>query len=265
VSAGTVAVTGASSGIGRAAAIALAAAGCTVVAAMRSPEPLGGGIAVLPLDLADSASVAAFADALLARGPLRALVNSAGVPCLGAVEERPVERPRAAMQVNFFGTMQLCGAVAGALRRQGSGLIVNLSSSLAAAALPLYGGYCASKAALEAATEALHLELAPHGVSVRILRPGLVKTAFGGKRSAQAPGPDSPYAGRLDNPEPDDLGSMISSPETVAEVIVAMVRGPTGPFRVVVGEDARRWVENRRRLDDEVFFEGVARGGYPFR
>jgi len=264
VSAGTVAVTGASSGIGRAAALALAAAGCDVVAAMRSPEPLADGIAVLSLDLRDGASVAAFADAILARGPLRALVNTAGIPCLGAIEELPGERLREAMEVNFFGTLQLCGAVAAALRRQGAGLIVNVSSSLGAAALPLYGGYCASKAALEAATEALHLELAPHGLSVRILRPGLVKTAFGGKRAAQAPGPDSPYAGRLDTPEPDDLLSMISAPETVAAAIVAMVHDPQGPFRVVVGEDARRWVGNRKRLDDEDFLERVGKEGYAF-
>lgn len=261
----TVAVTGASSGIGRAAALALAARGHSVVAAMRQPEALPGVAAVLPLDLADSASVATFAEAVLARGPLRALINSAGIPCLGAVEELPDERLREAMEVNFFGTLRLCGAVAGALRRQGWGLIVNVSSSLGAAALPLYGGYCASKAALEAATEALHLELAPHGVSVRILRPGLVATAFGGKRSAQAPAADSPYAERLDNPEPDDLVPMVSKPETVAAAIVEMVEQPKGPFRVTVGEDARRWVENRRKLDDESFLRGVAEGGYPFR
>ena len=220
---------------------------------------------MLPLDLSDRVSIAAFAEAAAARVPLRALVNAAGIPCLGAIEELPDERLREAMEVNFFGTMALCGAVAGALRRQGWGSIVNVSSSLGAAALPLYGGYCASKAALEAATEALHLELAPHGVSVRILRPGLVATAFGGKRAAQAPAAGSPYAGRLDNPEPDDLVSMISKPETVAAAIVDMVEQPEGTFRVTVGEDALRWVENRRRLDDESFLRGVAEGGYPFR
>ena len=266
---GTVLVTGASSGIGRAAAVALADAGYDVAAAMRRPKPLaradGRSIPVLPLDLEDGASIELFAGTALALGPLRALINTAGIPCLGAVEELPPARLRQAMQVNFFGTLQLCSAVSAALRRQGSGLIVNVSSSLAAAALPLYGGYCASKAALEAATEALHLELAPHGVSVRILRPGLVATAFGGKRSAQAPAADSPYAERLDNPEPDDLVAMISKPETVAAAIVQMVERPAGPFRVVVGADAERWVENRRRLDDEAFLRGVAEGGYPFR
>ena len=264
-----VVLTGASSGIGRAAALALAEAGYDVIGAMRRVEPLlrpgGQGIPMLPLDLTDSASIAAFAKAALARGPLRSLINAAGIPCLGAIEELPAERLREAMQVNFFGTLQLCGAIAGALRRQGWGSIVNVSSSLGAAALPLYGGYCASKAALEAATESLHLELAPHGVSVRILRPGLVATAFGGKRSAQAPAADSPYAGRLDSPEPDDLVAMISKPETVAAAIVEMVERPEGPFRVTVGKDAERWVENRRRLDDGAFLRGVAEGGYPFR
>ena len=171
------------------------------------------------------------------------------------------------MEVNFFGTMALCGAVAGVLRRQGWGSIVNVSSSLGAAALPLYGGYCASKAALEAATEALHLELVPLGVSVRILRPGLVATAFGGKRAAQAPAVGSPYArparqsgtGRsVDHLQAGDRGG---SDRRHGENL----EQPEGTFRVTVGEDAVRWVGNRRRLDDESFLRGAAEGGYPFR
>ena len=266
---GSVVVTGASSGIGRAAALALAEAGYPVLAAMRRPEPLatatGRPVEVLPLDLADPAAIEAFATALLARGPLRALVNAAGVPCLGAVEELPEARLRGAMEVNFFGTLALCRAVAGPLRRQGFGSIVNVSSSLGAAALPLYGGYCASKAALEAASEALRHELAPFGVAVRLLQPGLVATAFGGKRQAQAPAADSPYAGRLDSPEPADLGQLVSRPEQVVAALRGMLERPEGPFRVLCGEDARRWIDNRRRLDDAEFFHGVETGGYAFR
>jgi len=266
---GSIVVTGASSGIGRAVALALAEAGYPVLAAMRRPEALatatGLPVEALPLDLADPASVEAFAAAVLARGPLRALVNAAGVPCLGAIEELPEARLRAAMEVNFFGTLTLCQAVAGALRRQGSGSIINVSSSLGAAALPLYGGYCASKAALEAASEALRHELAPFGVAVRLLRPGLVATAFGGKRQTQAPAADSPYASRLDNPEPADLGQLVSRPEQVVAALRLMLEQPDGPFRVTCGEDARRWTEARRRLDDAEFFRGVETGGYAFR
>lgn len=266
---GTVLVTGASSGVGRATALLLADQGHEVVAAMRRPEPLttpgGRAVPVVPLDLAAGDSIAACAEAVLARGPLAALVNAAGIPCLGAIEELPEQRLRAAMEVNFFGTLALCGRLAGALRAQGAGRIVNVSSSLGAAALPLYGGYCASKAALEAASEALRLELAPFGVAVHLLRPGLIATAFGQKRQAQAPAADSPYAGRLDSPEPNDLGQLVSTPEAVAAAVAALLEGPVGPFRVTVGEDARRWVENRRRLDDAEFFRGVEQGGYAFR
>lgn len=266
---GSIVVTGASSGIGRAAAVMLTDDGYDVVAAMRRPETLvstaGRYIKVLPLDLAEASAVGTFAAAVLAHGPVRALVNAAGVPCLGAIEELPAERLRSAMEVNFFGTLTLCQAVAGALRRQGGGSIINVSSSLGVAALPLYGGYCASKAALEAASEALRHELAPFGVAVRLLQPGLVATAFGGKRQAQAPAMGSPYADRLDSPEPADLGTLVSRPEDVVAVLREMIERPDGPFRVTCGEDARRWTEQRRQLDDAAFFQGVETGGYAFR
>lgn len=253
-------VTGASSGIGLALARRLLAAGYAVLGAARGRVELPG-LHWLPLDLTQPESIAACA---AAAGPLQALVNCAGMPGLGAIEELSEAHLRHVMQVNFQGPLALTRALLPGFRRQGGGRIVMVSSSLAAAALPIYGAYCASKAALEAAGEALRHELAPFGVAVRILRPGLVATPFGDKRQAQAPAADSPYTGRLDTPEPDDLGALISTPEAAAAALQDMIE-QDGPFRMTCGADAERWIGAREALSDEDFFAALERGGYAFR
>jgi len=266
-------VTGCSSGVGRAAALALAARGHAVIATLRRPEDAAalaeaaaGRLETLLLELSDAAAVRHAVAAVELAGPLDALVNNAGVPCFGAIEELAERRLRQAFEVNFFAAFRLCQAVAPAFRRRGRGVIVNVSSSLGRAALPLYGGYSAGKFALEALSEALHLELAPFGVAVRLLEPGLIATPFAAARGAQqrAAAEGTAYGALLSGPEPRDLGSLVSSPEAVAAALVRMLEEPAGPFRVVVGEDSRRWIEARRRLGDADFLSAAAERGYGF-
>lgn len=263
-------ITGCSSGLGRAAALALAGRGHQVVATVRRAEDAlalrDAGLAVELLDVTDAAAVRRAVATVEAAGPLDALVNNAGVPCFGAMEELAEPLLRHAMEVNFFGPFRLCQAVVPHLRRRGRGQIVNVSSSIGRAALALYGGYSASKFALEAMSEALHLELAHFGVVVRLLEPGLIATPFaaakGLQREAVAHG--TAYGALLMGPEPPDLGDLVSSSRDVADALATMLETPTGPFRVTVGEDSRRWIEARKRLNDTEFLHAVTERGYGF-
>jgi NAD(P)-dependent dehydrogenase (short-subunit alcohol dehydrogenase family) len=269
-------ITGCSSGIGRAAALHLSATGHAVFAIVRRATDGGrlaaeGGprLRALVADVTSEASLrAAAAQVDAAGGPPDVLVNNAGVPCLGSMEELAPAALRAALEVNVLGALQAYQAFVAGMRQRRSGQVINVSSSIAAAALPVYGGYCATKSALEAMSEAMHHELAPFGVAVNLLRPGIVVTPFRDKKQGQAAervAAASPYAGLLDNPSPDDLMERVSTAEQVAAALARLIERPGPPFRRSCGADSRRWLAARRRLGDEAFFAALARGGYAFR
>lgn len=178
-----VAITGASRGIGAAAARAFAGAGARVVLMARSAGDLAaladetGGLA-LPCDVADWASVeAAVAQAVAAFGRLDVMVNNAGQiePIAALAEADPAAWARA-VQVNLTGTFHGLRAAIPVMRAQGSGTILNISSGAATQPLEGWSAYCASKAGALMLTRAAHLEEAPHGLRILGLSPGTVAT-----------------------------------------------------------------------------------------
>jgi NAD(P)-dependent dehydrogenase (short-subunit alcohol dehydrogenase family) len=202
-----------------------------------------------------------------ASGDLDVVINNAGMPCVGSVEELSLEAWREVMEVNLLGSVRVCQSAIPAMRRRGSGHIINVSSSIGAAALPLYGAYCASKFALEAMTEAMRHEVAPFGITVHLLRPGIITTSFVAKKQRQSDprlGPDSPYTGQLDTPSPPDLMQMVSTAEDVAVALECLVDTPSEPFRMMVGEDSRRFCTARASMGDEAFFAALMEKGYGF-
>lgn len=237
-------VTGCSSGIGRATALALRAAGAEVFATARRPERLVGleGIDAahrLELDVTDPATIER---ALAATGPLDLLVNNAGYALVGAVEEVADEELREQYEVNVFGPWRLCRAVLPAMRERGAGSIVNVSSYGAEMPYPGIGAYRSSKAALEAMSATLHLEASRFGVRVLLIQPGLVETGFDG--AAVAPGgalaaydPMRDAAERAYERMSPAPGLV---PGAVAAAIVAELERGAGPLRVAVGADAER-------------------------
>lgn len=183
-------LTGASAGIGAATARAFAAAGARLVLAARSRGPLEqlaatlpGRTLVVPTDVADAAQCHALvAQALAAHGRVDLLINNAGVGLAGpvaALAEADLER---AIAVDLLGPLRLIQAALPAMRAQGRGQIINVSTVLAAQPLPFLGGYAAAKAALERLSEALRMELRGSGVAVSVVRPGTTRTAFGANR-----------------------------------------------------------------------------------
>jgi NAD(P)-dependent dehydrogenase (short-subunit alcohol dehydrogenase family) len=203
-------ITGATSGIGRAAALRLVHDGHLVLAGGRRRELLAelaagtrGRVEPVVLDVTDPESVAA-ARELVARRTggrgLDVLVNSAGYALPGPLEALAEADLRALFDVNLFGLLAVTRAFLPAMRERGRGRVVNVGSIMGRVAMPLLGAYNASKHAVAAVTDALRMELAPFGVTVVLVEPGAIRTGFAARALASlAPyrDPSSPYAAVL--------------------------------------------------------------------
>lgn len=184
----TIIVTGAATGIGQAFALGCAAQGANVVVAdmnaadetVAAIESTGGRVLAVRVDVADQESVQAMADAALERfGRIDGLVNNAAyfreVKLTPFEELDPVQWDRI-FAVNVKGVWQCCKAVMPAMRKQGSGSIVNISSVVAVAGQPGYLHYVATKGAVLSMTKGLAKEVGPYGVRVNVIAPGFVIT-----------------------------------------------------------------------------------------
>lgn len=190
-------ITGASTGIGLATAKLLAAKGHRVFGTSRQPEKYSiADFTLLRLYVREDVSVAACVEAVLAQaGRIDVLVNNAGVSLSGAVEEASIEDAKRLFETNFFGVMRMVNAVLPVMRRQRSGLIVNVSSLAGIMGVPYIGMYSASKHALEGYSEALRYEVKSFGIRVALVEPGDTRTDI----AVNTPAPEhtiSDYDGR---------------------------------------------------------------------
>jgi NAD(P)-dependent dehydrogenase (short-subunit alcohol dehydrogenase family) len=169
----TVLITGCSSGYGLETARHFLAQGWHVVATMRTPRtellPRSERLRVLPLDVTKPESIAA---ALEAAGPIDVLVNNAGLGLFGAFEATPMATVREIFETNTFGMMATTHAVLPQFRQRRSGLVINVTSTVTLAPMPLVAAYTASKTAIEGFTESLAFELEPFNVRVKLVEPG---------------------------------------------------------------------------------------------
>lgn len=176
----TVLVTGASSGIGAAAAKALAAQGDIVYGAARRVNLIPEGVIPISMDMTDSASVKAGVERIISeQGRLDILVNNAGYGYFGPVETVSPEEARRQLDVNLFGLAELTAAVLPHMRRQKGGRIVNVASVAGKAVFHFGGWYNVSKFSVEAYSDALRMEVRPFGIKVSIIEPGLIGTDWG--------------------------------------------------------------------------------------
>lgn len=181
----TVLITGASTGIGKSTAEYFAARGWNVAATMRTPANAtfeGQGserIRVFALDVTNDASIAtAVTDIVAAFGTIDALVNNAGYGLVGLFEAMTPDQVRRQFDTNVLGLMSVTRAVLPQMRKQQSGTIINVASVAGRMTMPLYSLYCSTKWAVEGFTEALSYELRQHGITVRIIEPGPIRTDF---------------------------------------------------------------------------------------
>ena len=219
-------VLGASSGIGRATALAFAREGASVVCASRGTEALeslaaeitsaGGRAVAVTTDITDAASLAHLVQAAESRfGRIDTWVNAAAVSVYGTVEQIPLDDFRRVMEVNFLGHVAASKAAVPALRRAGGGVLVGIASVEGVRAVPLHAPYTASKFALRAFYDVLRMELAQDGVPVAVttILPASIGTPFW-EHSRN-------LTGRMTKPPPP-----VYAPELVADAIVHAASSP---------------------------------------
>ncbi|TGP20351.1 MULTISPECIES: oxidoreductase [unclassified Mesorhizobium] len=176
----TAIVTGASSGIGRVSAEALARAGFTVFGtSRRAISNAPDQVTMLRCDVTDAESVDALVSAVLAKtGRVDLLVNNAGIGLLAGAEESSIEQVRALFDVNLFGVVRMTNAVLPAMRRKGGGRIINIGSILGVIPAPYSAHYSAVKHAVEGYSESLDHEIRAFGIRVSVIEPAFVRTVF---------------------------------------------------------------------------------------
>ena len=243
----TVLITGCSSGFGLEIAKHFLERNWQVVATMRVPDedvlPRSEHLRILPLDVTQADSIRA---AIEQAGPIDALVNNAGIGFLNSLEGTPMDKIREIFETNTFGTMAVTQAVIPQFRERGEGVIVNVTSTVTLKPLLLLSIYTASKAAVNAFTESLALELQPFGVRACLVLPGRASdTRFSDNARARMLGIPDEYA---------DMAQKIftqwaesTEPETqskdVAEAVWTVVTDPEAPAFVPAGADAVAWAE----------------------
>ncbi|MGK6320297.1 SDR family oxidoreductase [Sphingomonas sp. DT-204] len=245
----TVLITGSSTGFGRATAAHFLERGWNVVATMRdltaSTLPTSDRLRVLPLDVTDPASIEA---AVAEAEAIDVLVNNAGVGWLNALEGTPMETMRRVFETNLFGTVAMMQAVLPGMRERRSGVIVNVSSSSTLKPLPLLSVYRASKAALNALTESVAIELAEFGIRARVVLPGMAPTtSFAGTAQewiAEHGGFPEPYAdfAHLTLARMQSVASgEVTEAQDVAEAVFHAATDPECPMLLPAGADAIAW------------------------
>jgi short-subunit dehydrogenase len=250
-------VTGASSGIGKAAALALAAAGYAVVGTSRNASVLAAteGLTFLDLDVASDDSVNAVVQEVLDRfGRIDLLVNNAGIGSTGAAEENSVTQAQAIFDVNVFGILRMTKAVLPQMRAQGGGRIINVSSVLGIVPAPYMAIYAATKHAIEGYSESVDHEVREHGIRVLLVQPAYTRTDF----DTNAIQPDAPLPIYAAQRQVFDslMATAITNgddPATVAKAILAAATDSRPKLRYTAGSTARRVSALRRMVPARAF------------
>lgn len=247
----TVLITGCSSGFGLETAKYFLERDWNVIATMRTPRedvlPPSENLRIIPLDVTDADSIRS---AVETAGPIDVLVNNAGIGLLNAVEGTPMEVIRDIFETNTFGVMAMTQAVLPQFRERGSGVVVNVTSSVTLKTLPLVSVYTASKAAINLFTESLALELEQFGVRVRVVLPGRAPTtrfAENGREAQRMIVPE-PYQALAQSflGEWAETDHPTTRSEDVAEAIWRAATDPSSPIRIPAGADAVEWARDAK-------------------
>ncbi|HEY3094900.1 MAG TPA: SDR family oxidoreductase [Nitrososphaera sp.] len=263
-------VTGSSSGIGLATALELARKGFFTYATARNPAKAGAiteaakeeriPISVVQLDVNDDNSVKNAVQRILnEKGRIDVLVNNAGYGLGGAFEDTSMEEVRTQYETNVFGLIRTTQAVLPAMRKQRSGIIVNISSGAGRLGYPGASVYVSSKHAIEGLSESIAYELEPFGIRVVLVEPGVVKTNFANDMvfAKKAQEPNSPYSQMMQRMGAN-WQSMVengSSAELVARVVLDAITSKDLNLRYIAGKDMEGWMQARTSMSDVEFFK----------
>ena len=267
-------ITGASSGIGKAAALYLAERGFSVFATSRSAARLHDvqrqaaerSLDIIPVELdinSDDAVARAVPELIARHGAIDVLVNNAGYGLWGPVDALSVAELKAQFETNLFAAIRMTHAVLPAMIERRSGVIINISSVLGRMGTPFNGAYVSSKFALEGISESLKTELAPFGVHVALIEPGLFRTNFPANTVRASATDDDrsvyePYMARYRDSH-DLFQRFGGDPQRVAKLIYKLSVSPAPPFRNPIGLDARAGTLGARLLPQAIYWRLLQR------
>jgi NAD(P)-dependent dehydrogenase (short-subunit alcohol dehydrogenase family) len=252
-------ITGASTGLGRAAAVLFAARGWRVVATMRKPDDAElaaiPGVTLLALDVTDPAQIQAAAARAIELGPIDVVFNNAGYGLAGPLEGASDEQIVREIDTNLLGVIRTTKAFIPHFRERRKGLFIATTSIGGLVAFPLNSVYHATKWALEGWSESMAFELSKFGIGIKTVSPGGIKTDFQTRSLVLTPHPA--YAEQIGkvyavfrNPE---RAASYSTAEQIAEVVWEAATDGKDQLRYVAGADAKALYAGRQAAGDEAF------------
>ena len=261
-------ITGSSAGIGRETALLLARNNYNTYASMRNLQKSSELRSIaekekldmhfVQLDVTDDYSIKnAVQNVYDEAGRIDILVNNAGYALSGAFEDLSIEEIKEQYETNVYGLIRTTQAVLPIMRRQRSGMIVNISSGAGRFGYPTGSAYVSTKFAIEGLSESMSYELEPFGIRTVIVEPGVIDTDFhrASKIARKSQDPNSPYASLINAME-SNVKKMIangSTPQYVAKVILGAIASPDPKLRYVAGKDVEQWMEAKRKKSDDEF------------
>lgn len=258
-------VTGSSSGIGLETSLALARKGYFTYATMRDTNKATKlldiskkenlKLVTIPLDVDKEDSIKnAVSKIESEKGRIDVLVNNAGYLLFGCIEDISVDELKAQFETNFFGIVRMIQLVAPIMRKQNSGIIVNLSSVAGRIGFPGTPAYISSKFALEGLSESMRYEMSPFGIKTIIIEPGVIKTNIFSSMKNN-PKPDSPYQEISEKVQKGIkmMGELGTDPKEVANTIIKAIEADDPLPRYMVGNDAAMFLEAKKMKTDTEF------------
>ncbi|HXT85322.1 MAG TPA: SDR family oxidoreductase [Verrucomicrobiae bacterium] len=258
-------VTGSSSGIGREISLLLARNNYVVYAGMRNLEKSSKlksmtenenlDLRILHLDVNDDESVKNALDYIYAKSSrLDVLINNAGYGLRGAFEDLDMGEIKSLYETNVFGYIRTIQSALPIMRKQQSGLIINISSGVGRFGIPNASAYSSSKFAVEGLSESLFYEVEPFGIKVVLVEPGVIKTNFFNSLviSNRSVDPASPYT-QMMREKDSGLNEMIkngSEPEYVAKIVLDIISNDNPNLRYLAGKDIEQIMELKKRMSD---------------
>jgi NAD(P)-dependent dehydrogenase (short-subunit alcohol dehydrogenase family) len=262
-------VTGSSSGIGFEISLMLARNGFLTYATMRNLNKSENiksisakenqPIRITQLDVTDNVSIDNAVQAILSEtGRIDVLVNNAGYVLNGAFEDLAMDEIKTQYDTNVFGLIRTTQTVLPIMRRQKSGIIVNISSGAGRFGYPGQSAYISTKFAVEGLSESMSYELEPFGIKVLVVEPGVTRTNIvnGMVVAKKSQDPNSPYL-QIVQKMATVLENMMengSPPDLVAKIVLNAVTNESPKLRYLAGKDVEAWMEAKRSMSDEEFF-----------
>jgi NAD(P)-dependent dehydrogenase (short-subunit alcohol dehydrogenase family) len=269
-------VTGSSSGVGLETALALARDGYHTFASMRdvrkavelehAAKKENLSIDVIELDVDKEESIVSAIKKVVAdKGRLDVLVNNAGYGQFGCVEDVSVDDFRKQFETNFFSIVRIIQEVCPIMRKQNSGIIVNISSVVGRMGLPVSPAYISTKFALEGLSECLRYELGQFGIKTTLIEPGVIKTNFFNSMKVPESKIDPKYKTLTENilAGLKMMVEMGTAPSQVADVIIKAIHDDEILPRYIVGTDAAMFLEAKKMKTDLEFEKYMSKELFP--